>query len=111
MGGFHPEEKKLDHGEYLGSTEKVEIRLTDSNRDDVLQQLVEDNPNLVQTVFVSQSFDGGKTMYGYHDQWNAEERKDVVGAAKHLAELNKDGGPAEQATFYVHVQKYEKPQE
>lgn len=101
--------KKLDVGEYLETTKKVEIKLTDGNRDDVLQELVENNPDIVQIVSVVQSFDGGVTNYGTHAQWNAGETKDVVEAARHLAELNTEGGPAENATFFVQVGKYEKP--
>jgi len=122
MGVFRPdEEKKLDHGEYLGITEKVEIKLTDSNRDDVLERLVEDNPDIVQTVFIGQSFDGGESSYGYHAQWNADEPRDLIDEAKKLAEAN--GGAevpehyrnigmtqAKEATFHVWVQKYKKPE-
>lgn len=122
-GEMGMEKKKLDHGEYIGSTEKVEIKLTDRNRDDILQQLVENNPNIVQTVFVIQSFDGGKSAYGCASQWDAGERKDVVEEAQKIAKLNekknaksyenvwqsiREMGPP---TFYVHVQKYKKPKE
>ncbi|MDA1338388.1 MAG: hypothetical protein O2871_03400 [bacterium] len=66
----------------------------------------------VKIIFVGQSFDGGKSMFGYHAQWNpAEQNMDPKVEARKIDELNKKMGHSwydpSKSEFYIWEQEYD----
>lgn len=105
----HREEIQISSGELIESTGRIPIKLDLNSIKKVLEEKLENNPNITQEIIVEESFDGGETMYGYHYGWIVgKEPWDIKEGLERMFAWNEKGGSKEKATFYLTIKKYKK---